>query len=280
MHFDAFLQQICPRLDLEWRKYRRRAARHRVQKRMAELGLEDYGAYLAYLTIDGAEAAVLAERMAVSVSRFFREAQVWEALEDQILPRLLAGTTGRRYLRAWSVGCAGGEEPYSLALLWIDRLRFRYPWRRLSILASDCDAVSLRRARRACYAPSSLRELRDGLRNRWFADYGNLWRLSPRVTGQVRFLRHNFMTDPPPGSFDLILARYLPFTYYRGARRLRAVRRLWRALRPGGVLMIGAKESLREDERRLFAPCYESMGIYRRRSPGAGGAAVITAIRG
>lgn len=270
MHFDAFLKQICPRLGLDWRKYRRRAARHRVQKRMAELGLESYEQYLACLYADAAEASALAERMAVSVSRFFREAQVWEMLEGQVLPKLLAGVAGRRPLHVWSVGCAGGEEPYSLALLWLERLRFRYPQRRLLILGSDCDAVSLRRARQVCYAPSSLRELSGALRGRWFSVYGGLWRLSPRVTGRVRFIHHNFMRDPPPGSFDLILARYLPFTYYRGARRLQAARRLWRALRPGGMLLIGGRESLRGEELRLFAPCHGMMGFYRRRSAGAG----------
>jgi chemotaxis protein methyltransferase CheR len=269
VHFDAFLKRACPPLDLDWRKYRRRSARHRVLARMAELGLTSFEDYLDILDRDAGEAAGLAERMVVTVSRFFREASVWKTLEDRVLPHLMAATAGRRPLRAWSVGCAGGEEPYSLALLWQDRLRTRYPRRRLTILASDIDACSLRRARLAVYGGSSLREIPSALQEKWFAAQDNRRRLSLLLAARVRFLRHNFMADPLPGTFDLVLARYLPFTYYRGARRLQAARRLWRALRPGGALMIGAKETLLAEERHLFAPWPGATAIYYRRPAGA-----------
>lgn len=271
MHFDAFLQRACPALDLEWRKYRRRAARHRVRQRMAQLGFTRYEDYLAYLESHTAEASGLAERMAVTVTRFYRERPVWDRLRDRVVPQLLAAASGRRSLRAWSVGCAGGEEPYSLALLWQDRLQVRYPRRRLMILASDCDVASLRRARQARYGAGSLREVPAALLRRWFVPRDNGWSLSARVVRLVKFYRHDFMHDPVPGVFDLVLARYLPFTYYRGARRLRAARRLWRALRPGGVLVIGAKERLKGEELRLFAPWPGTSAVYRRRSVGEAG---------
>lgn len=270
MHFDAFLQRVCPPLELDWRKYRRRAARHRVRQRMAQLGLAHYEDYLEYLANDVIEASGLAELMVVTVSRFFREAPLWETLQNRLLPQLLAAAAARRSLRVWSVGCAGGEEPYSLALLWLDRVQHRYPGRRLIILASDCDRTSLWRARQAWYGIGSLREVPIRQRDRWFVVRDDGWRLCSRVTRQVRFCRHDFMRDPPPGIFDLVLARYLPFTYYQGARRLQAARRLWRALRPGGALMIGAKESLGSEERRLFRPWPGVPAVYSRRLAGTG----------
>lgn len=270
MHFDAFLKQACPPLELDWRKYRRRAARHRVMARMEELGLSRFEDYLELLAHDPQEADGLAQRMVVTVSRFFREAWLWEMLAEQVLPRLLAASPGRRELRVWSVGCAGGEEPYSLALLWRERLQARYPGCRLSIVAGDCDPASLRRARRACYRASSLREIPPGIRRKWFVDRGDCYRLSQRISGMVRFVRHDFMHEWAPGCFDLVLARYLPFTYYRGGRRLQAARRLWRALRPGGVLMIGNKESLEGEELRWLAPRFQTSATYVRLAPGAG----------
>lgn len=272
MQFDAFLKRACPPLDLDWRKYRRRSARHRVLARMAELGLTRFEDYLDRLGRDAGEAAGLAELMAVTVSRFFRDAPVWKTVEERVLPHLLAAAAGRRFLRAWSVGCAGGEEPYSLALLWHDRLQPRYPRRRLTILASDIDEYSLRRARLAVYGGSSLREIPSALKEKWFAAHDDRRRLSPLLAAWVRFLHHNFMNDPPPGTFDLVLARYLPFTYYRGERRLRAARRLWRALRPGGALVIGAKETLQAEERHLFAPWPGATAVYCRRPAGTAGA--------
>lgn len=268
MHFDDFLKQACPALDLDWRKYRRRAARHRVLQRMEELGLAGFEDYLERLASDPQEAAGLAERMVVTVSRFFREAWLWEILGGRVLPQLLAASSGRRELRAWSVGCAGGEEPYSLALLWRDRLKARYPRRWLAIVASDCDTASLQRARRACYSASSLREVPPRLLEKWFSVQGGGHRLSPRITRMVYFKNNDFMHEQAPGYFDLVLARYLPFTYYRGERRLQAARRLWQALRPGGVLMIGAKEVLQTGELRLFAPWCCTVAIYSRRTAG------------
>jgi chemotaxis protein methyltransferase CheR len=268
MHFDAFLRQVCPPLDLDWRKYRRRAARHRVQARMTELGLTEYEEYLRFLSRVPAEADGLADLMRVTVSRFFREAPRWKTLEEKVLPQLLVSAgTGRR-LRAWSVGCAGGEEPYTLALLWSEFLQTVHPRHRLDILASDIDRSSLERAERALYRPSSLREVPQAIREKYFAAKNDHWQLESAPKAAVEFRRQNFMTGPPPGTFDLVLARYLPFTYYRGERRLEAARRLWRALRPGGALMIGAKEQLGKKERQLFAPWPGAEGVFRRRFPG------------
>ena len=79
LNFDEFLKLACPPLDLQWRKYRRRAARHRVRARMDELGLGEYGDYLAILREDSQEASSLADLMRVTVSRFFRERALNEA---------------------------------------------------------------------------------------------------------------------------------------------------------------------------------------------------------
>lgn len=269
MTFDEFLREACPPLDLEWRKYRRRAARHRVEARLRELGLDDFGQYLERLRADPVETAELADRMRVTVSRFFRERQRWEALACDILPALLRRKPPGEPLRLWSVGCCGGEEPYTLALLWQEH----FSPRPVEILATDIDAASLERAREALYLESSLREAPEGLRERWFRREGDRWRLGGTVTAMVRFAPHNLMTDPLPGGFDLILCRYLAFTYYRGERRRAAAERLWRALRPGGVLMLGRKEEP-GPAADLFDPWPERPGFWKKiGTPGANGMA-------
>ncbi len=264
MRYDEFLKQACPPLDLEWRKYRRRAARHRIEKRLAELGLRDYAAYLERLRGDPAEAAGLADRMRVTVSRFFREQERWEILATRVLPRLASEKEPDQPLRLWSAGCCGGEEPYTLALLWRARLLARFPRQRVDILATDIDDASLERARKACYEPGSLREVPKDLRRRWFRREGGLWRLADEIAAMVRFEKHNLLTDEPPPPMDLVCCRYLAFTYYRGERRLAAARRLQRALRGGGALMIARKEEL-GIAARLFSPWPQAPGAYRRR---------------
>ncbi len=262
MQFDEFLQQACPALDLQWRKYRRRAARHRIDQRLRELGLAGYEDYLALLRADPLEAAALPETMLVTVSRFFRERERWEILARQVLPRLLAGKAAGEPLRSWSAGCCGGEEPYTLAIVWREAGQ---PAAGLDILATDIDEESLARARRAEYQEGSLREVPDEVRRRHFRPRDGRWAVREEIRKTVRFARHHLQRDPPPEGMDLVLCRYLVFTYFDGRRRLQAAERLRQALRPGGALMIGARENLGEAE-RIFEPWPGAEGIFR---PGA-----------
>ena len=265
MRFDDFLQEACPPLDLEWRKYRRRAARHRVNARLEELGIKDYGEYLGRLRTDPREANALSDLMRITVTRFFRERRSWELLKQRVLPELLESTPDERPLKAWSVGCCGGEEPYSLAMLWLYGLPSELSGLSLQVLATDIDPDALERAERAVYSVSSLREVPESFLQVAFRREGHLFHLASEVRDMVVLFRHNLMTDPLPLGMDLVLARYLPFTYYTGNRRRFAAERLWQALRPGGALMIGLKEKLSSRERELFHPWPEAEGLFFRR---------------
>jgi chemotaxis methyl-accepting protein methylase len=182
-----------------------------------------------------------------------------------VIPELIEGRPPGAPIRAWSVGCCNGEEPYSLAIVWLEHIQPRSPATRLEIVATDIDEAALERARRGVYADVSLRELAPDLRERWFARRGGMWRVDEPVRELVAFERSNLMTDPPPRDIDLVLCRYLAFTYYEGERRRRAAERLHRALRPAGALMIGAKESLDAGALELFDPWPGVAGVYRKR---------------
>jgi chemotaxis protein methyltransferase CheR len=265
LRFDRFLQEACPPLDLEWRKYRRRAARHRIEARLKELALPDFAAYLERLRRDPVEAAGLAERMAVTVSRFYRERERWEILRQKVLPGILEKMGTKEPLRLWSAGCCGGEEPYTLALLWLANFHRGQPDRPVEILGTDADAPSLERARRALYRAGSLREVPPEIRQRYFRREKDQWLLEGPVRAMVDFVERDLMDDSPSDPFDLVCCRYLAFTYYRGRRLLEAARRLRGALRPGGALMIGRKEELGAAA-ELFEPWPGAVGVFRRRS--------------
>lgn len=268
MTFDRFLQEAAPLEGLAWRKYRRRSARHRVESRIRALGLDGFDAYLDLLRSDPIERSGLADLMRVTVSRFFREREQWRTLADQVLPALLAEKTGKtdaEPLRAWSAGCCGGEEPYTLAMVWLESVAPFHPGSALEIIASDIDETSLERAAAARYDSSSLREVPPDTRARFFTRQKGLWSVSDAAKGLVRLERRNVMSDPLPSGMDLILCRYLAFTYYRGERLLAATLRLWEALRPGGALMVGKKERLPGPESPLFEKWPGCDGFYRRK---------------
>ena len=259
MTFDDFLKHACPPLDLEWRKYRK--ARRRISERIRELGLGSWSDYLELLRRDQEEAFRFPYRMRVMMTRFFRDRECWDDLAE-LLPGLVPQAS--KTLRAWSAGCCGGEEPHSLAILWLDRMASRFPECSLDILATDIDDDSLYRARTAWYQHQSLREADRRLLVEWFEREGDGFRPLPEVRRMVRFRKHNFMLESPPGAFDLVLCRYLPFTYYSGVRLDTAIEILASVLKTGGLLMIGRKEAMPASGLRFFAPAGKTGALWRR----------------
>jgi len=262
--FDGFLQKICPLLDLQWRKYRRRSARHRIDARIKDLGLNDYASYFERLMAEPAEAAGLADIMRVTISRFFRDRLCWNHLKQKVFPQLITEKYADKTIHIWCAGSCGGEEPFSFALLWLEYLQPLYADHTIDILATDIDKASHERARKGIYSNGSLREVPAEMLMRWFSRRNGLWQLNGRVKELVRFEEANLMTDAPPSGMDLVLCRYLAFTYYLGKRRLEATKRLWDALRPGGALMIGRKEALEPSAYNFFQQWPDVSCIYRK----------------
>jgi chemotaxis protein methyltransferase CheR len=242
----AFLQWALPRLRLRWEAFRkvRRQVCRRISRRVTELGLADAAAYRAYLETHAEEWPVLDGLCRVTISRFWRDRGVYEALRDEVLPELGSPSS------AWSAGCASGEEPYSLVLAAAEA------GVEIRVLATDTDAALLARAGAARYPPSSLRELPEEVCARAFVD----GRLKREHQQRVSFLRHDVREGPPDGPFDLVLCRNLVFTYFAEELQLEVARNLVRALRPGGALVVGAHETPPPDNLEPWLPAH---GIWR-----------------
>jgi chemotaxis protein methyltransferase CheR len=245
-----FLQWALPRLGLRWQGFRkvRRQVCRRVSRRIAGLGLGEADTYRLYLEHNAQEWDALARLCRVTISRFWRDRSVFEALRDVVLPELGPAVS------AWSAGCASGEEPYSLVLAAAEACV------EIHVLATDVDPVLLERARRACYPKSSLRDLPANLRAHAFEDGC----LRPEYREPVDFLRHDVRDGAPGGPFDLTLCRNLVFTDYADELQREIGRRLARSLRADGALVVGAHEALPDALDRL-APWPGARGVYRYR---------------
>jgi chemotaxis protein methyltransferase CheR len=254
-------------MHLRWSGFRRvrgQVAR-RLRRRLADLALADLAAYRAYLDAHPAEWAHLDGLCRVSISRFYRDRAVFDALAGDVLPALAsaARARGERTLRAWSAGCASGEEPYTLALLWSEALRSRFPGLALRIVATDADAHLLERARAACYPPSSLRELPEAWTER-FAPRGALRCLDRALAESVELRLEDLRIDRPAGSFDLVLCRNVAFTYFDEPLQRAAAGRIADALVAGGALVLGLHEKLPADTPE-FEPWDRVRCVYRKR---------------
>ena len=252
----AFLQWALPQLELRWpgfRKVRRQVCK-RLRARMRELGLADYAAYRARLAADPAEWRVLDECCHITISRFFRDRGIFEAVRRQLLPAIAAQARHEgREVRVWSAGCASGEEPYSVKILWDAEVAPACPGVALAITATDVDAGMLKRAHEGCFEASSLHELPPPLIDTAFDRVGARYCVKPEHRAGIAFLYQDLRAEMPPGPFDLILCRYVVFTYFAEPLQRTMLTRMLERLRPGGYLVIGTHEKLPGDVAGLEA---------------------------
>lgn len=252
----AFLQWALPQIDLRWpgfRKVRRQVCK-RLKQRMHDLGLADYSAYRARLESDPSEWRSFDECCHITISRFFRDRGIFEAVRRRVLLDIAerAKREGRD-AQVWSAGCASGEEPYTVKILWDLEVASAFPGVSLSIVASDVDKAMLARASEGCFEPTSLHELPPPLIEQAFDRLGSRYCVKPEHREGIEFLDQDLRTQMPARTFDLILCRYVAFTYFSVALQRKVLAGMLERLRPQGYLVIGTHEQLPSDVPELAA---------------------------
>ncbi|MGZ3442384.1 MAG: CheR family methyltransferase, partial [Polyangia bacterium] len=222
----------------------------RVRERAQSLGLGDEE-YVARAIADAQELDRLIELLRVGETRFFRHRAQLDALDERVLPSL------RGSVAAWSAGCASGEEAWTLAMMLAERgLGF-------SLWATDLSTTALARAREGRYPAARVaNDVPPALRARYFRRIGDDEVINDRLRSHVRFETHNLLAPTSGRELDLIFCRNV-LIYFDEARRAEAVARLVRALKPGGWLLVGYSETLR-DHPELSA---EAHAVYRKQPP-------------
>ncbi len=241
--------------------YRQKCLRRRLAVRMRARGVGTPEDYAAVLDSDPGEYEKLLRTLTINVSKFFRNAQTWEVIRRRVLVDLLS--RGRR-LCMWSAGSAAGEEAYSLAIVVLEALgdsvaKFR---RRVRIVGTDIDGLSLEAARVGEYSEVALDETPDSIRRRWFTAEAP-HRLRDPLPSLVEFRRLDILDRRPDFDADLILCRNLLIYLDRLAQR-QVFRMFLDVLRPGGYLVLGRVETLNTTVRSSFEVVDSRERVFRR----------------
>ncbi len=202
----------------------------------------------------------------ITISCFYRDKAVFDFLGAALLPQLArdAHEHAARDLRALSIGCASGEEPYTLSLVWHFHVAPVHREISLHIVATDILPEMLERARKACYSSSSLKRLPEAWRARAFEPVADGYCLRAEFRQGIEFVRQDVRTALPDGGFNLILCRNLVFTYYDEDTQRDILAHLLTHLPPGGALVIGRREVLPSGTADLSPwPGAERLGIFR-----------------
>ena len=229
-------------------------ARVRERMRALDVGPDEYLGRLA-----GEELDALVEALRVGETRFFRHQAHVAALRRVVVPAIAAERAASRRVRAWSAGCASGEEAYTLAMILVEGL----PGWEVAVLATDISDEALAVARAAVYSDEALAPVPSSVRSRWFRAAGSgRVTIVPELAARVRFERRN-LVDPFAGDKDVILCRNV-LIYFDADTRAATARRLVEALAPGGFLFLGYAETLRVAAPGLEARSEGDGIVYRK----------------
>lgn len=242
--------------------YKEKCLRRRIAVRMRARGERTFADYGALLDRDPAEYDHLLDTLTINVTKFFRNAETWAAVEAQVFPELFAG---RGPVRAWSAGSASGEEAYTLSILareWLEREGRGHEAARLQVTGTDIDRRSLDAARRGEYPDLSMTETPAPVLERWFTA-GPPWRLAAEARQNVAFERRDLISGPPLTGQDLIFCRNVVIYFDREIQE-RLFKRFYDSLNPGGFLVMGKVETLIGEARLLFRPVNNRERIFRR----------------
>ncbi len=237
---------------MQWAGFRkvRGQIRKRLARRLGELDLSDLESYRSYLHGHPDEWSVLDSLCRITIARFYRDRGVFDALRADVFPELVrrALRDGDKTLRCWSVGCASGEEPYTLNIVWMLAVAPDLgAGLALEISATDADERLLDRARRGVFTPSSLKDMPRAFIDAAFDGSRTGYAIRDRFKQGIRFVRQDIRDSCQDGMFHLVLCRNLVFTYFDEPLQRDVLERITRQILPGGHLIVGIHESIPRD---------------------------------
>jgi chemotaxis protein methyltransferase CheR len=244
--------------------YKDKCMKRRVAIRMRSSRCNDAAAYCALLLHSDKEIDLLKKALTIHVSQFFRNPSMFEKLRLEVLPLLYLSCARKGVpLRIWSLGCAGGEEAYSLAILLQEHFARDLRRTPTSIDATDIDEETLEAARKAEYNEDRLRDLPDQSYGRYFHPSDSRVQLSEAIREMVTFYKDNITAVEKFLPCSLVLCRNT-LIYFTRPEQEKILHGLADILPSGGMLVLGKSETLVGDVRRRFTVVCPVERIYRR----------------
>jgi two-component system, chemotaxis family, CheB/CheR fusion protein len=237
----ALLEELAEQRNFDFRGYKKSTLERRFRRRMFQLNLGDYGEYGSYIRAHPNEVNELLNTLLINVTEFFRDPPSWEILRHEILPPLLKRIKPGHSFRAWSAGCASGEEAYSIAILLAEHFGTRIQDYDIKIYATDIDDEALNSARRGEYSQDAVHRVRTEWREKYFHGKGPQ-RINREIRRLVIFGRSNLAQDAPISHVNLLACRNV-LIYFDSDLQKQILGRLHYALEPGGILFLGKSES-------------------------------------
>lgn len=239
---DQIFHLLHQQHGLDFSQYKATTVGRRIQRRVGLLQLSSLDEYLKHVEQDSEELNELYKDLLIGVTRFFRDPEAYEILQEEVIPALFSRMKNDRTLRIWIAGCASGEEAYSLAILLDEEKRRRKTSVDLKIFATDVHHVSLNAAARGVFSEEALSELSSERRERYFRKRRDGYHVTKDLRGLIVFAPHNVINDAPFTQMDLVSCRNL-LIYLQPAAQKKALSLFHFALKSNSFLFLGPSET-------------------------------------
>ncbi len=241
-HFDIF-RLFRQKFGIDFSLYKPATIDRRIERRVQLTRSADLKTYVKRLDSDSEELDTLYRDLLVEVTQFFRDPEAFDVIETEVLPQIVENANDGDELRLWVPGCATGEEAYSLAMLLQEAISNSEKSLSFKVFATDVHQRSLETASAGVYSATSIENVPEDLRAKYFSANGELYHISRDLRQRVIFAPNDITRDPPFTKIDFISCRNV-LIYLEPKVQKKVLSLFHFGLQTGGVLFLGPSESL------------------------------------
>ena len=246
--------------------YKQNTFLRRVQRRMQVVQIDDIPSYVDFLRTDKDEVQHLFHDLLIGVTEFFRDKREFEMLETQVIPKIFEDKGAGQQVRVWVLGCATGEEAYSIGILLREHMAKLDTAPQVQIFATDIDGRALAAARVGRYRTSIEDDMSAERLARWFVREGDTYCVVKELREMCIFSQHNVIKDAPFSKLDLVSCRNL-LIYLNAELQNRVIPLFHFALLSDRFLFLGNSENVTRHP-KLFAPVDRRARIFKKLETG------------
>lgn len=245
---------------IDFSSYKLSTVQRRLQRRMLACRTDHLQDYLHYIELHPEELEALAKETLISVTEFFRDKEAFSAFE-RICADVVASKQNGDEIRVWIIGCATGEEAYSVGITFLELIRQAGLRVRLNLFATDVDNDALAVARRGVYSMAAMTDIPAQILERYFQPIGEGFEPVKALRDCVTFARQDVAADPPFLRLDVVTCRNV-LIYFNSDLQSKVMSIIRYSLKDSGVLFLGRSETVSKQD-SLFAVADRRARIFR-----------------
>lgn len=233
--YEQFKKEVYKLTDIDLDSYKEKQMKRRIDSLLVSKGVEDYFRFVLLLRDNKELLEEFIEYVTINVSEFFRNPEQWDILEHDIIPKL----SSKEKIRIWSAACSTGDEPYSLAMLFLKYM----PKERFSIIATDIDEKAIQMAKTGEYHKKSLEHLPSEYLKYFTQNEQGKYVISRDIKRMVSFKKQNLFKDDYPRMVDLLVCRNV-LIYFTEEMKEEIFKKFFKSISYGGILFLGNTEQV------------------------------------